>query len=106
MDKDGYPDESELIQIRQWPMMDYLGLMDFVKSLWWAPDWGWIRTQVYGDSVFDISTGGWSGNESLISALQDNQTFWNTCWLSSRRGGHYQFSVPEVLARTPSRTDL
>ena len=38
-----------------------------------------------------ISTGGWSGNEDLIGAMQNNAMLWIMTWVSSRRGGHYTF---------------
>lgn len=37
------------------------------------------------------STGGWSGNESIIGAMQKNRMVWNFLWEQSRRGGHYVF---------------
>lgn len=88
-DADGYPDERDLERIREWPWADFPGLMEFVRSIWWMPEWGWRK---HG-AQYSISTGGWSGNESIIAALADNRLFWMTCWESSRRGGHYTFTV-------------
>jgi hypothetical protein len=45
---------------------------------------------------WSISTGGWSGNESLIEALQRNHIFWSLCWMKSERGGHFVFEVPKA----------
>jgi hypothetical protein len=42
---------------------------------------------------FDISTAGWSGNESLIRAMEKNSFMWATTWVQSRRGGHYIFEI-------------
>ena len=92
MDANGYPESSELKRIREWPYQDAAGLMDFIRSIWWTADWGWKQTGM----VFDISTGGWSGNESIIEALQENAMFWILCWWESRRGGHYRFEIPEI----------
>lgn len=95
---DGYPDEDELRRIREWPHEGgFPGLMDFVRERWAYADWGWT---VDGETkTYRISTGGWSGNESLVEALQENTMFWTLCWESSRRGGHYEFSpiVPGAL---------
>ena len=44
---------------------------------------------------FDISTGGWSGNEDIIGALEQNQMFHMLCPVSWRRGGHYIYDVQE-----------
>lgn len=38
-------------------------------------------------------TGGWSGNESVIAALQGS-AFWFFYWESSHRGGAFTFEVP------------
>lgn len=103
LDEDGYPTEAALTTVREWALADHLGLMAFVKSLWYLPDWGWheneARPEEGREKVFRISTGGWSGNESLIAALQSNHTFWAQCWRSSRVGGHYEFRIK--ISNTP-----
>jgi hypothetical protein len=85
---DGCPDETELQRVREWPYADLPGLLEFVHERWSYPDY-WREE---GD-VLHASTGGWSGNESLIDALQENRMFWALCWISSRRGGHFEFDL-------------
>jgi len=102
-DEDGYPLEEELKRIREWPWekSDWDGLLEFVKTIWWAPDWGWhngiVEDWITEASMkrYQISTGGWSGNESIIGALHLNHMFWMFCWKQSRVGGHYIFEVPQ-----------
>jgi hypothetical protein len=99
LDDDGYPTEEFLESIRQWPFQyDYKYLFDYVKSGWWMPSWGWHSEEVddeFGKSIirYNISTGGWSGNEEIIGALESNTMFWVMCWQESRRGGHFVFEV-------------
>lgn len=89
MDKDGYPDENELKKIEEWDYKDLSAMMEYVKERWKYSDWGWSQK----GNLYYLSTGGWSGNESLIGAMEKNLMFWSLCWLSSRRGGHYEFEV-------------
>lgn len=95
-DEHGYPVEEELEKIRQWNTTkeNWHDFMEYIKSVWWMPDWGWSRD---GD-IYHISTGGWSGNEDIVAAMQENHMFWIMYWHSSRRGGHYVFA--------PSGTDV
>lgn len=96
LDEDGYPTEVALERIKTWPWEDMVALFDFMRSIWWAPDWGWTQDGV----KFDISTAGWSGNESIIEALEANRFVWGFSWQSSRRGGHYEFTIPGQLLKS------
>lgn len=96
MNEDGYPEEDELKQIQEWDWKDSIGLLEFVRERWMYADCGyWERDGL----TYRISTGGWSGNESLIAALQENRPVWMFCWQSSRRGGHYEFEIPAALRK-------
>jgi hypothetical protein len=107
MDPDGYPDDVEIETIKSWPIADFKNLLDYVKVRWKYADAGYWEEKNVRDEynppktnvMYEISTGGWSGNEDLIGALQDNTMFWLVCWYSSVRGGHYVFIVkPDTLS--------
>lgn len=98
LDDDGYPTESALEIVKLWHWTDKRGWFDFIKSIWWTPSWGWHEHQKSKDEkviihTLELSTGGWSGNESVISAMQDNTMLWHMTWVQSRRGGHYIFEL-------------
>ena len=99
-DRDGYPTDEELAKVRDWPSDDPVGWLAYIKTLWWAPEWGWSEQS---DSTWDvsvpicrysISTGGWSGNELILHAMRETRTLWQRTWVQHRRGGHYVFEVP------------
>lgn len=96
-----YPSDQELEQIREWivsGLSAYHALMTFVRERWAYADCGYFDQETIGDQgIYRLHTAGWSGNESLIGAMQDNFVFWAMYWLQSRRGGHYIFA--------PMRTD-
>lgn len=94
-----YPTEEELGRIRTWADVDASdphGLFAYVKALWW-PDgggWGWREyTDRDGARYYHISTGGWSGNEDIIDAMQEALVF-VLYHVESHRGGHFLFRVP------------
>ena len=93
LDEDGYPTEETLEEIRNWKFKDleeFKDLFDFIKPIWKYSDceyWDEV------DGLYDISTGGWSGNEEIIGAMQKNYIFWWTCWELSMRGGHFKFKL-------------
>ena len=92
-DEDGYPTEEALERIRKWPDTDLPGLLDYCRSLWYYPDYWGPRKDA--PDLLDISTGGWSGNESVIEAMMDHW-IWFVAWESSRRGGHYTLDLIRV----------
>ena len=94
-----YPTEKELDIIINWKpdKWDFMSFMDFIKSVWWMADWGFKRK----GRIFWLSTGGWSGNEDIVYAMENNKNmFWSVCWQSSKRGGHYKFHIPKIKAQT------
>jgi len=98
LDSDGCPTEETLKKISGWECTDFRGCMEFVKSIWAYADWGWHETNEADwiktdkvNRVYRISTAGWSGNESIISALKKNSILWFLNWWESRRGGHFVF---------------
>ena len=97
MDKDGYPIEEELEKIRTWDIVDFLGMMKFIKCIWKYPERGWHESLVpceFGkdtQQVYEISTSGWSGNEEIIEAIHNNHMMWILHCYQSTRGGQYIF---------------
>jgi hypothetical protein len=87
-----YPTVSTLREIRKWDALkDPVGLVYFVQSEWHWPE----LFRVKGKRILRIEahTGGWSGNEEIISELHSN-FFWSLYWQKSTRGGHHFFRVP------------
>jgi hypothetical protein len=83
-DADGYPTRAEKIRLRKLADgMDFEATAQYLRSIWWSPEWGITRSQrLLGQKAYQkkpgvpryrrwrISTGGWSGNEELIGLLQ------------------------------------
>ena len=103
LDEDWYPTEDCLRAIELWDWNDSKGWFSFIKSVWYMASWGWREGSMvthdgfYNKMVYqyDISTAGWSGNESIIQAMKKNHMLWNECWVMSRRGGHYKMEISE-----------
>lgn len=87
-DEDGYPTQEALLEVSRFDSVkDIDGFLALIKSLWSYPD----RFCLTGDELY-LSTGGWSGNESVIEAMKQNFFFFiaHTQW---KRGGHFWFSI-------------
>lgn len=101
LDKDGYPTNECLEIIKKWHFSDPEGWFKFIKKYWRHSSFGWNEEDgLYG---FDkkihriyMSTAGWSGNESIIIAMEQNVCMWNVVWFQSQRGGHYIFEIYKV----------
>jgi len=89
-----YPTDEQLKTISEWDVLvgTVRDLVDYVESLWWAPDWGFV---LKGKRVLhlELHTGGWSGNEAIIEALAANFMFWSLYWRKATAGGHYWFKI-------------
>lgn len=97
---EGYPHEIELQRIKEWPYQtpaDLIALMTYVQKRWNYPHmWKEADIEEFGrpQREYTISTGGWSGNEDLIGALEENQTFSILAPWSWQRGGHFVYRIP------------
>lgn len=80
------PTEAELERIKEWPY-DQPGWLAFCVSLW-NTDYGAVRES---DDRVELITGGWSDNEDIIAAMQENWRLWSQAWESSHRGGLFVF---------------
>ena len=106
----GYPTDDALELLRTWDWKKgWTNLMSLVQSIW---HWGdnQYSTRTLDDDLgrveveYTFHTGGWSGNEDIIDALQSNFMFWMMCWYQSRRGGHYKFRV-RLSSDNPKKCD-
>jgi len=97
--KDNYHEEKDLKMIKDWDIHDPRGLVEFLEEIWWTPEFGFHisrgRSSPFQEWVMriNLSTGGWSGNEEIISTLRETM-FWVLYWHTHRRGGHYTFEIP------------
>jgi hypothetical protein len=98
-DADGYPTEETCKVISEWRIESgYGSLLEYARKAWRYPDY-WREEDVICacsdrlKKLYHVSTAGWSGNESLVAAMQENKLFWFMCWVQSHRGGHYIFEV-------------
>lgn len=102
LDANGYPNDSMLEAIENYRSTTVKGWRDLMSSIegaWAYRDWGWATEGINdgndaGRIRYRISTAGWSGNESLISALESNKSFfWAQFWETHKRGGHFTFVI-------------
>ena len=108
-DEAGYPTEWELQRVSEWPWGDYVGLCDFLRvGVWKYADMGAFTVEDAEDEFAHtpikrlfLDTGGWSGNESIIAAMESNMLLGATSWVQSRRGGHYVYEFTENAWHEP-----
>lgn len=92
---DEYPTAEALKAIETWTpgpewsgTKPWLPLLDLMKEFW-NQHYGVIRPEPTGGTAF--VTGGWSGNEDIIAALEANEVAYMMLWLSVHRGGKHVF---------------
>lgn len=97
----GYPHEEETERIRLWKIVDnddFHAVMSYVAARWKYPDYWEVhdRLNTIGqpEKEYVFSTGGWSGNESLVLAIEQNAILQMVGAQSWVRGGHYVYRFP------------
>ena len=102
-DSDGYPTDETLRTVRTFTGSPHQ-LVDLLQDITRA--YGVVTTMAfedrYGRPAVEVymATGGWSGNESVIGALE-RSAFWFLYWNQSARGGAFWFHVPVDLWDSP-----
>lgn len=86
-----YPSQEDLEEIKTLSNQfeDYSNLIEKLKEIW-----RWNDYIKHEGNHLELHTGGWSGNEDIIAALQGSM-FWMFNWQKSERGGHYYFTLKE-----------
>ena len=94
LDENGYPDQRALSDIASWDLTK-LGIYGLLEKIKKNTKWADRQVEIKGKRVirFVYHTGGWSGNENVIDALERNTLFWILFWQKSVRGGHYYFKI-------------
>ena len=77
MIKANYPTDEQLNKRREWENIeDITELLKYIKDLW-NTHYGRCGE---GNGFFVFATGGWSGNEALLNALEKSDIWPFICW--------------------------
>ena len=91
-----YPTEEDIKKIEEWDCVnDPEGLLEFIRPLW--EGYGCIEIKGKRVKRVYMATGGWSGNEDIISAMHKNFffAFW---WQQPKSGGSIRdYMTPECI---------
>lgn len=94
-----YHTERELKEIQNWDIKDTHNLIERLRDMWEYKNYfieNWGIDNIHNERpvlMLELHTGGWSGNEDIIEALQNHKLFWTMWWWKTERGGHYYFEV-------------
>lgn len=123
LDDDGYPTDESLEAIRTCDWKNFPDLLAQIKNIWAYGSFGWsgITAEVPKEAVptlcsgvdddclwLRLATAGWSGNESIIGALDANHMFYSMHWYMSARGGLHiyrfnkNFMTPDAVVDNPT----
>jgi hypothetical protein len=93
------PTDETLEAISTWRIGDADGWLNFIQAAW-NHHYGNVRTE---DGTIRFATGGWSANESVISAMKEHSSYWPIYWQSSHRGGLEILELPAVRVQGPTQ---
>ena len=91
--------KKELKEIKNWDVKDAHNLIERLRDMWeykkyFIEKWGLDHIHKKRPVLWlELHTGGWSGNEDIIEALQKHKLFWMMWWCKTERGGHYYFEI-------------
>jgi hypothetical protein len=88
-----YHTEIELKEIQNWDINDIHNLIHRLRDMWQYKNYFIENWQSDNTLMLELHTGGWSGNEDLIEALENHELFWMMWWWKTERGGHYYFEI-------------
>lgn len=98
-DADGYPAEETMLAIKNWDFKNILGWLQYVREAW-----DHTHGKIWEENgLLKMATGGWSGNEEIVSAMQENLALWGLLWESSHRGGLDVFNVSNAALQPRGR---
>jgi hypothetical protein len=89
-----YPSKQELDKIKNWSCLTYndgVSLAEYIVSLWNWSEYGPLKGKRV--KTLTLRTGGWSGNEDIIDALNHNFMFTSLFWQKSERGGLHIYKI-------------
>lgn len=97
-----YPTEDDVEEIKKFSghfdnreyTVELSELLAKLKEIWCPSDLVKINTD---DNTLELHTGGWSGNEEILSYALQSSMFWVLCWEKSERGGHYYFNLNKLI---------
>jgi hypothetical protein len=98
-----YPTDAALQRLEVWPYRDAAGALDFVKAIWHWPDFASHDISAHeaailhanpGEKYLRLATGGWSGNESIVHALDRNVMIHAIAWRLRAFGGLHIYQYP------------
>ncbi len=104
-DQDGYPTQEALDYLQNWWLgyhdgkwiqgefselnkSNIIALIKFTNRLWHFDDWGFVLD--VRAKKLELHTGGWSGNEEVMTYFKDT-AFAQFYWKMTRAGGHYYY---------------
>src|SRR3990167_5628831 len=92
-----YPSSDDLRFIKEFDLLKNHPdlLLECLKNIW---HWGEPYFSLKGKRILrlELHTGGWSGNEEIIAALEKNFIFWTMYWKKHEVGGHYYFRIKPI----------
>ena len=94
-----YHTEKDLKEIQNWNLQDVYNLLERLRELWEYPKYFIKNWRIDNTNkkkpilILELHTGGWSGNEDIIDALENNKLFWLMYWWKIEKGGHYYFEI-------------